>query len=100
MIALKNRLRLISLFPILILFALASYYVFTAYTSYQSAKVLQAKLDENVFLNDLIRNLSRERGMTVMYLGNQSETTKKSLVAQRSIVDEKLAAFDEHLSHN
>ncbi len=100
MIALKNRLRLISLFPILILFALASYYVFTAYTSYQSAKVLQAKLDENVFLNDLVRNLSRERGMTVMYLGNQSETTKKSLIAQRDIVDEKLAAFDEHLSHN
>ena len=100
MIALKNRLRLISLFPILILFALASYYVFNAYTSYQAAKVLQAKLDENVFLNELIRNLSRERGMTVMYLGNQSETTKKSLVAQREIVNEKLAAFDEHLSHN
>jgi len=100
MIALKNRLRLISLFPILILFALASYYVFNAYTSYQAAKVLQAKLDENVYLNELIRNLSRERGMTVMYLGNQSETTKKSLVAQRDIVDEKLAAFDEHLSHN
>ena len=100
MIALKNRLRLISLFPILILFALASYYVFTAYTSYQAAKVLQAKLDENIFLNDLVRNLSRERGMTVMYLGNQSETTKKSLIAQRDIVDEKLAAFDEHLSHN
>ncbi len=100
MIALKNRLRLISLFPILILFALASYYVFTAYTSYQAAKVLQAKLDENIFLNDLIRNLSRERGMTVMYLGNQSETTKKSLDAQRGIVDEKLAAFDDHLSGN
>ena len=100
MIALKNRLRLISLFPILILFALASFYVYNAYNSYQSAKVLQAKLDENVFLNDLIRNLSRERGMTVMYLGNQSETTKKSLIAQREIVDEKLSAFDEHLSHN
>ncbi len=100
MIALKNRLRLISLFPILILFALASYYVFNAYTNYQSAKVLQAKLDENLYLDDLIRNLSRERGMTVMYLGNQSETTKKSLIAQRDIVDEKLAAFDEHLSHN
>ena len=100
MIALKNRLRLISLFPILILFALASYYVYNAYSSYQSAKVLQAKLDENLFLNDLIRNLSRERGMTVMYLGNQSETTKKSLDAQRDLVDEKLAAFDEHLSHN
>jgi len=100
MIALKNRLRLISLFPILILFALASYYVYTAFGSYQSAKVLEAKLQENVLLNDLIRNLSRERGMTVMYLGNESETTHKSLIAQRAIVDEKLASFDHHLSHN
>ena len=100
MISLKNRLRLISLFPILILFALASYYVYTAYGSYQAAKVLQAKLDENILLNDLIRNLSRERGMTVMYLGNKSETTKKSLIAQRDIVDEKLAAFDQHMSQN
>jgi len=100
MIALKNRLRLISLFPILILFALASYYVYNAYASYQSAKVLQAKLDENTYLNDLITNLSRERGMTVMYLGNQSDTTKKSLIAQRDLVDERLAAFDKHISNN
>ena len=100
MIALKNRLRLISLFPILILFALASYYVYTAYTSFQAAKVLQAKLDENIYLNDLVRNLSRERGMTVMYLGSQSETTKKSLVAQRELVDEKVTAYTVNVGKN
>ena len=100
MIALKNRLRLISLFPILILFSLASYYVFTAYTSFQAAKILQAKLDENIYLNDLVRNLSRERGMTVMYLGSQSETTKKSLIAQRELVDEKVTAYSTNVGKN
>ncbi len=90
---LKNRLRLISLFPILILFSIASYYVYTSYLNFQSASVLQAQLEENKELNDLINNISRERGMTVMYLGNGSETTFASLKAQRLIVDQKVKTF-------
>jgi len=92
-LGIKNRLRLISLLPILILFSLSSYYVYTSYISYQSAQALQIKLNENKFTNDLISNLSRERGMTVMYLGNSSDTTHKSLKAQRNIVDEKLQNY-------
>ncbi|RLA72609.1 MAG: hybrid sensor histidine kinase/response regulator [Epsilonproteobacteria bacterium] len=92
-LGIKNRLRLISLLPILILFTLSSYYVYNSYISYQSAEALQVKLNENKFTNDLISNLSRERGMTVMYLGNSSETTHKSLKAQRKIVDQKLQAY-------
>lgn len=91
---LKNRLRLISLFPILILFSIASYYVYTSYLNFQSASVLQAQLEENKELNGLINNISRERGMTVMYLGNGSETTFASLKAQRVIVDQKVKAFN------
>jgi signal transduction histidine kinase/CheY-like chemotaxis protein len=97
-LGLRNRLRLISLLPILILFTLASYYVYNAYTSYQGAEQLQARLEGNKQLNDLINNLSRERGMTVMYMGNASEATRKSLQAQRSIVDQKLAAYQAHLA--
>jgi len=93
-LGLKNRLRLISLLPILILFLLASYYVYSSYVSFQSAKTLQSRLEENKQLNDLINNISRERGMTVMYLGNASATTLSSLKAQRAIVDEKIKAFD------
>jgi signal transduction histidine kinase/CheY-like chemotaxis protein len=62
--------------------------------NFQSASVLQAQLEENKELNDLINNISRERGMTVMYLGNGSETTFASLKAQRLIVDQKVKAFD------
>ncbi|MDY0116210.1 MAG: ATP-binding protein [Sulfurimonadaceae bacterium] len=92
-LGLKNRLKLISLFPILILFALASYYVYESYTNYESAQVLQDKLVENRHLNDLIGNISRERGMTVMYLGNSSSNIRNSLVEQRKIVDKKLQSY-------
>ncbi|MDD5211754.1 MAG: response regulator [Sulfuricurvum sp.] len=92
-LGLKNRLRLISLFPILILFSLATYYVYSSYKSFQSANHLQARLESDKQLNDMINNISRERGMTVMYLGNASAATLKSLHAQRAIVDEAIEAF-------
>ena len=92
-LGLKNRLRLISLLPILILFSVATYYVYTSYLSYQSAQTLQAHLEKSKQLNDMVSNIARERGMTVMYLGNSSEATLKSLRAQRLIVDKKINEF-------
>ena len=97
---LKNRLRLISFLPILILFTLASYYVYTSYNKYENAQLLQAKLTENKDLNDLISNISRERGMTVMYMGNSSPTTLKSLKAQRNIVDQSIKTYLENIETN
>lgn len=97
-LGLRNRLRLISLLPILILFTLASYYVYNAYISYQGAQQLQVRLEGNKQLNELINNLSRERGMTVMYMGSASPATLKSLHAQRAIVDQKITDYQTYLS--
>jgi len=99
-IGLKNRLRLISLFPIFILLSLASFYVYTSYESFNNAKNLHAKLVENRYLNDQLSNLSRERGMTVMYLGNSSPTTYNSLLAQRKIVDQKSDLYISHAKND
>ncbi|OQX57861.1 MAG: hybrid sensor histidine kinase/response regulator [Helicobacteraceae bacterium 4484_230] len=98
-LGIKNRLRLISLLPILILFSLASYYVYTSYVSYQSAQELQVRLNENKFTNELIKNLSRERGMTIMYLANPTEKMHKSLEAQRNIVDKKILEYNNNVKN-
>ena len=95
-LGLKNRLRLISLFPILILFSVASYYVYTSYISFQATQTLQLRLESNKQLNSMINDIARERGMTVMYLGNASAATLKSLHAQRSIVDSTIKEFITH----
>ncbi|WP_345987488.1 ATP-binding protein [Sulfurimonas sp. HSL1-2] len=97
-LGLKSQLRLISLLPILLLLSLASFYVYTSFKDYQSAEVLQTKLAENKYLNGLFTNISRERGMTVMYMGNHSEATKKSLLSQRDIVDQSLAQLSSTLN--
>jgi signal transduction histidine kinase/CheY-like chemotaxis protein len=96
---LQSRLRLISLFPIIILFSLATYYVYTTFASYQNAQVLQTKLEENKILNQLIGALSRERGMTVMYLGNSSEATFNSLQAQRTIVNQQFNEYSNFVKN-
>jgi len=98
-LGLKNRLRLISLFPIIILISITSYFVYNSYENYKAAQVLQDKLSINRELNDLINNISRERGMTVMYLGNSSPNTLKSLIKQRKIVDIKEALYLKHIKN-
>ncbi|MEN4052765.1 ATP-binding protein [Sulfurimonas sp. NWX79] len=96
-LGLKNRLRLISLFPIIILISITSYFVYNSYENYKAAQILQDRLSLNRELNELINNISRERGMTVMYLGNSSPNTLKSLVKQRKIVNEKEKLYFEHI---
>ena len=98
-LGLKNRLRLISLFPIVILFAITSYFVFNSYENYKAAQILQDRLSENRQLNSLVNNISRERGMTVMYLGNSSPNTLRSLVKQRKIVDEEEVSYKSHVKN-
>jgi len=99
-LGLKNRLRLISLFPILILFSITSYFLYDSYANYRAAQLLMDKLTENRLLNELVGNISRERGMTVIYLGNASENTLKSLTQQRKIVNELQQKYLAHTKAN
>ncbi len=92
-LGLKSRLKLIGLFPILILFLLTSYYVYNSYMNYQVAQVLKDKVSENRYLNELVGNVARERGMTAMYLGNSTQNIFKSLKQQRKVVDKKAKAY-------
>ena len=98
-LGLKNRLRLISLFPIVLLFAATSYFVLNSYNNYRAAQFLQDKLSENRELNVLLNNISRERGMTVMYLGNSSPNTLRSLQKQRLVVDKQEKLYVDHVKN-
>lgn len=88
-LGLKDRLRLISLVPILILLSITTYYVYQSITNYKTVDLLKNKLTENRYLNELARSISKERGLSIMYLGNSSPSTLKSLKEQREIVDKQ-----------
>ena len=93
---LKNRLRLISLVPIIILFAMTSYYVYSSFVDYRAAQELKDRLNQNAYLNEVVGNIARERGMSAMYLGNKEGNILKSLDKQRRVVDDKVAKYLSH----
>ncbi|MDQ1339130.1 MAG: hypothetical protein QG567_280, partial [Campylobacterota bacterium] len=99
-LGLKNRLRVISLLPIIILFSVTSYYLYNSYVAFTAAQELQDKLDQNKHLNEIVGNVARERGMSAMYLGNKTENILKSLNEQRKVVDEKTAKYLEYSQKN
>lgn len=95
-LSLKNRLRLIGLLPIVILFSMTSYYVYSSFMAYKVAQGLQDKLELNTYLNEIVTNIARERGMSAMYIGSEAAAnTLKSLQEQRKVVDEKVLKYIE-----
>ncbi len=99
-VGLKNRLRLISLLPIFILLSITSYFLLDSYINYQNAENLKVNLQHNKSLNNLVDNISRERGMTVLYLGNSSPNTHKLLNKQRIILDAKFKQYETLSLHS
>ncbi|NPA65893.1 MAG: response regulator [Epsilonproteobacteria bacterium] len=89
----SNRLKLISLLPLLILFSVSSYFVYSSYQNFNDAQVLQEKLIQNKYLDNILVNVARERGMSAMYLGDPSDTIYKSLKKQRSITDKAISKY-------
>ena len=95
-LSLKNRLRLIGLLPIVILFSMTSYYVYSSFMAYKVAQGLQDKLELNTHLNEIVTNIARERGMSAMYIGSEAAAnTLKSLHEQRKVVDDKVLKYVE-----
>lgn len=90
---LKNRLRMISLLPIVVLFTVTSYYVYDSFMAYQAAQLLQNRLNQNAYLNEIVGNIARERGMSAMYMGNKTQNILTSIKEQRKIVDEKIGSY-------
>lgn len=91
-----SKLKLIGLLPITILFLLSSYFLFDSYSAYQKVQVLKERTELNVYLDEVMTQVAKERGLSSIFLGSNGSIGKESLARQREIVDEavkKLNAF-------
>ena len=94
---LRSRLAVISFIPIILIVGLASYYVYTSYTNYKIGTDLQKKVTLNEKLNTLVGALSRERGMTAIYLGSLAQSVTSSLKLQRESVDTAIKEYIQYI---
>jgi len=83
----RNRLKLISLVPILLLFLLASYFFVTSYINYEKAQALKTALRNNAYLSKSLTEVGKERGLTALYMGSNRITYKDLVEKQRISTD-------------
>ena len=95
-IGLRNKLRVISLIPIIILLLVASFYVYTSYNKYKSIEKLQVQLKQNIYFSQLAHEISHERGLSILYATDNSAATLKILNKTRDIVNRSIAKFEAY----
>jgi len=83
----NTRLKLISILPIVLLFAISNYLLYISYSKYYKANELKNIIKNNQSLNLVLREIGKERGLSVAYLATRDDTIKRRLNNQRLITN-------------
>ncbi|MBU1668162.1 response regulator [bacterium] len=69
---LHNRIKLISTLPLVLLFFIASYFMYTAYSAYTKSTTLHAIIQKHESLSNIINEVSKERGLATIALATNN----------------------------
>ena len=69
---LHNRIKLISTLPLILLFFMASYFMYNAYINYNQSTKLSSIIQKQTPLDTLINEVSKERGLANIALGTNN----------------------------
>ena len=69
---LYNRIRLISTLPLLILFLIASYFIYTSYINLEKSKLLTKTLHTKQELTKVVSGLTKERGLSAITIAKKN----------------------------
>ncbi len=92
----QRTLRLISQYPLMLLFIFSSYFLFVSYTQFNTTLTLKNKIESTKVLSALSIELAKERGLSASYLSSQGSIAKESLQEQRVNVNNTISAFHEY----
>ncbi len=96
----QNTLKILSMYPIIILFIFSSYFLYISYTQYSKAVVLEQKLVATKVLENLSENLAKERGLSSTFIASNGNIAKSVLLKQRKIVNRDIKAFYNYYKKN
>ncbi|MDR3178034.1 MAG: response regulator [Campylobacteraceae bacterium] len=94
-----SMLKLISQFPLLILFIVSSYYLYVSFNDYESISSFKEKNSRIATLNMLSVEIAKERDLTNAYIGS-SGIISDALESQRKKTDERYGLFQRDYSKN
>jgi len=89
----QHTLRLISQYPLIILFIFSSYFLFLAYLQFDTTLGLRNKLASTKVISALSIELARERGLSASYHSSLGAISKEALQEQRVNVNKSIQEF-------
>ncbi len=93
----NNKLRLISMLPIVLLFVVSSYFLFISYAQYYKANELKDIINNNILFNETITQLGKERGLTSIVIGSKGAKAKDELARQRIQTDSSIEKSKQNI---
>jgi len=89
----QHTLKLISQYPLLILFIFSSYFLFLAYTQFDTTISLRNKIESTKVISALSIELAKERGLSASYHSSLGAISKEALQEQRISVNKLIQEF-------
>ncbi|WP_457598144.1 nitrate- and nitrite sensing domain-containing protein [Hydrogenimonas sp.] len=99
-IGVQSKLKLISLFPIVLLLGFASFFLYQSATNYLKVQTLNERIGYNAIVNRVATQLAKERGLTSIYIASNGKKAIERLKKQRAEVDKEVALFNRYLSNH
>jgi len=93
----RNRLKLIGMVPITLLVLLSSYFFITAYVNYEAANSLKVFLKNSALLNNAMVEIGKERGLTALNMGTNSNIFNSAVLKQRKILDKHIERINSNI---
>ncbi len=93
----NNKLKLISILPIILLFIVSSYFLFISYGEYYKADELKQIIKNNVYFNKMITQIGKERGLSSIVLGSHGTHATNELARQRVETDAAIRKAKENI---
>jgi len=83
--------------PVVLLILLSGYFFITSYLNFEKANALKTALNNNVHLNNALMQVSKERGLTSLYMGSDEKMFLSPLKKQRVNTDKAFQSLKEKL---
>lgn len=96
----ENTLKLISQIPLLILFVVSSYFLYTSYINYKNVTILNSSLNENDVLSQMSSAIAAERDLTAMYVTSNGAIASDVINERRAITDSSFSSLKNHYNTN
>ncbi len=93
----KSKLKLITLLPAIILVAAATFLFYQTYINYEKAKAYKVITNNNQYLDKVLVELGRERGISALYLASGKSSYKELLQKQYQRTNAAINNYKNHL---